>query len=360
MNAPALSMLRRDEKRAEQERKGQFVSALLICRKLQAYSLASQKAAPASKKNAAQIAISDALKIEACGNALRALSDEIRGQHPKLSALQSMDVATAMAGNSALSLSADQLKSLEAASRPFLSNYSRLAQQTQKLVKAAIDSTVAAEIAMTEMEQLLPSRETIEKQADALKEEKNGKANAIDGEIKELERKKAVLTRQVEGLRADVGRLEVQKQQQLAAVGALQGEPLAKLLANHSILVVEDDTASREYVVEMLARMGVSKKQIIATDDPRKALKIASGLADEGVPMLVLLDYALPHGKNGGDVVEDLRKNKSMHAEIVGMTAFKGIKEVNYGDPEIAVLTKPFDKGDFAHAIYWTLAKSKN
>ena len=89
-------------------------------------------------------------------------------------------------------------------------------------------------------------------------------------------------------------------------------------------------------------------------------MKIASDFADEGVPMLVLLDYALPYNTTGKQVAAELRKNKGMHAEIVGMTAFKGIKEINYGDPEIAVLTKPFDKGDFTHAICGTLARSKN
>ena len=361
MNAPNLSMLRRDEKKAEQERKGQFVSALLICRKLQAYKQALQKARNASSKPFDQTPISDSLKVEACGNAMRSLSDEIRRQHPQLSALQSMDVAAALAGNSALSLSTEQINSLGAASRPFFPNPSRLAQQTQKLVRAALDSTVAAIISKIELEgQLLPSRETIEKQAEALKDEKSRKADALDGEIKELEQKKAELARQVEMLRADVGRLEVQKQQQLAAVGALQGEPLAKLLANHAILVVEDDMASQEYVVRLLINMGISKNQIIATDDPRKALKMASDFSDEGVPMLVLLDYALPHNMTGGQVASELHKDKGARAKIVGMTAFKGIKEVNYGDPEIAVLTKPFDRKEFAHAIYGTLAKSKN
>jgi len=361
MNAPTLRMLRRDEKTAEQDRKGHFISALAICRKLNAYQLTLQKARDASSKHFDQISVSDSLKVEACGSALRSLADEVRKQHPRLSALQSMDVAYALAGNSAISLSAEQARSLEMASRPFLSSCSRLAQQTQKLVKAALDSTVAAEIAKTELEsQLIPSRETIEKQVEALKDKKNEQADTIIGELQALTQKKEILSQQVEGLKAEVGQLEAQKQQQLAELSAAsQASPLAKLLANHAILVVDDDMASREYVVAMLSYMGVSKAQIIATDDPREALKKASDLADEGVPMLVLLDYQLPH-KLGGQVAAELRKNKGMRAEIVGMTAFTGIKEVDYGDPGIAVLTKPFDKGEFTHAICGTLAKSKN
>ena len=360
---PSLSNIRKEEKRAEQERKGQFTSSLAICRKLHAYQLASRKVLPAPKKNEDQT-ISNVLKIEACGSALRSLAGEIRKQHPQISALQSMEVATALAGNSALSLSSEQMRSLEVASSPFFSSQSRLAQQTQKLVKAALGSTVAAEIAKTELEnQLLPSRETIEKQTEALKGQKNGKANALIGELQELTQKKEMLAQQVDELKAEVGQLEAQKQQRLAELGAAsQASPLAKLLANHAVLVVEDDVVSQELVVRMLTSMGIGKSQIIATADPREALKKASDLADEGVPMLVLLDYQLPY-KLGGQVARELRENKRMRAEIVGMTAFKGIKDVSYNDPgeqEIDVIIKPFDKGDVVRAISRTLAKSKN
>jgi CheY-like chemotaxis protein len=105
-----------------------------------------------------------------------------------------------------------------------------------------------------------------------------------------------------------------------------------------TILIAEDDPASRELLREILELQGY---QIIEAGDGQTALR----KTEEETPDLVLLDIQLPK-LNGFGVIRQLRQNPRLaYLRIVAVTAYamRGDKEKALDAGFDAYVTKPID-----------------
>ena len=104
-----------------------------------------------------------------------------------------------------------------------------------------------------------------------------------------------------------------------------------------TILIADDDSATRDMLIEFLTEEGYSP---VGVGD-------AAGMLDyynEHSPDLVLMDIRLPD-RSGLDILRDLKKGKNEQKPIVAMTAFGGsgvaIEAMRLGAYDY--ITKPFD-----------------
>jgi CheY-like chemotaxis protein len=100
------------------------------------------------------------------------------------------------------------------------------------------------------------------------------------------------------------------------------------------VLLVEDDSAAREAITELLSRRGL---EVLATDEGRKALE----LMEAWRPQLVLLDLQM-EGMGGREFrMEQMRRGRLARIPVMIMTGHPepGVE----GD---ATLTKPFTPED--------------
>ncbi len=105
------------------------------------------------------------------------------------------------------------------------------------------------------------------------------------------------------------------------------------------ILVVEDDTDTRDAIAQALGREGL---EVLATDEGRKALE----LMEAWRPALVLLDLHMAGMDGRAFRAEQKRRGRLSRIPVVLMT----------GDPEPAVdadvvLTKPFSTADLLAVV---------
>lgn len=111
-----------------------------------------------------------------------------------------------------------------------------------------------------------------------------------------------------------------------------------------TILVVEDDTALREFLCTALA----DEFEVAGAVSGEEAVELARRLR----PDVVLLDVMLP-GLSGLDVVRVIRSDPSLRdTPVLVMTAFS---EIDEGDAEAAganrFLAKPFDLQQLTAAV---------
>ena len=111
-----------------------------------------------------------------------------------------------------------------------------------------------------------------------------------------------------------------------------------------TILVVEDDTALREFLCTALAH----EFDVVGAGSGEEAVELARRLR----PDVVLLDVMLP-GLSGLDVVREIRADAELKdTPVLVMTAFS---EIEAGDAEEAganrFLAKPFDLQELTEAV---------
>lgn len=105
-----------------------------------------------------------------------------------------------------------------------------------------------------------------------------------------------------------------------------------------SVVIVEDDEAARELIVQYLAKLQLSNPIRLAEDGER-AVELLG--AEPGVPALVLLDVDLP-GRSGLDVLEWIRKDGRLAAVPVVMLT---------GSSELADVDRAYDLGISSYLV---------
>jgi DNA-binding response OmpR family regulator len=108
-----------------------------------------------------------------------------------------------------------------------------------------------------------------------------------------------------------------------------------KQLMGRLIFVVEDDEAVRRMVQRYLGRLG---HEVLAFANAEDALRGADRLlADGGAPTLLLTDWHLGTGMNGGQLADQMR----CHFPVMPTLFVTG--EPHHLPPAANVLEKPFD-----------------
>jgi len=103
------------------------------------------------------------------------------------------------------------------------------------------------------------------------------------------------------------------------------------------ILLVEDDTAIREALDEVLGELGY---EVVSAPDGRGGLQLA---AAEPEPCLILLDWRMPV-VDGPEFLRRLRElPRGTEFPVILSTADRSATAVSMGDQVAAVLSKPFD-----------------
>jgi PAS domain S-box-containing protein len=128
-----------------------------------------------------------------------------------------------------------------------------------------------------------------------------------------------------------------------APTPALQG-------GDETILVVEDDALTRNYVVSQLASLGY---KIVSASTGAEAL----ALVDQGATFdLLFADIIMPGGLNGRQLAEALAKRRpSLRVLFTSGYAENAVMVRDRLDPGIALLNKPYRKADLARRIRETL-----
>jgi CheY-like chemotaxis protein len=103
------------------------------------------------------------------------------------------------------------------------------------------------------------------------------------------------------------------------------------------ILLVEDDTAIREALDEVLGELGY---EVVSAPDGRGGLQLA---AAEPEPCPILLDWRMPV-VDGPEFLRRLRElPRGTEFPVILSTADRSATAVSMGDQVAAVLSKPFD-----------------
>jgi two-component system chemotaxis response regulator CheY len=103
------------------------------------------------------------------------------------------------------------------------------------------------------------------------------------------------------------------------------------------ILLVEDDTAIREALDEVLGELGY---EVVSAADGRGGLQLA---AAEPEPCPILLDWRMPV-VDGPEFLRRLRElPRGTEFPVILSTADRSATAVAMGDQVAAVLSKPFD-----------------
>jgi PAS domain S-box-containing protein len=122
---------------------------------------------------------------------------------------------------------------------------------------------------------------------------------------------------------------------------------------SEQILLVEDDEAVREPVLQVLQRIGY---QVLVAEEPVKAIEL---VVEEGKQIdLVVTDVVMP-GMNGRELVERLRE---LHPDlkVIYISGYTDNVIVQHGvlEERAAFLQKPFHPGDLAKKIREVLEES--
>jgi PAS domain S-box-containing protein len=125
--------------------------------------------------------------------------------------------------------------------------------------------------------------------------------------------------------------------------------PWAETREGAAILVVEDDSAVRAFVVATLEHAGY---RVLATASPAQAAALSDGLAE---PIdLLLTDLVMPGG-NGRDLAKRLLASRPSLRVLLMSGYDAAISEVS---PERRVLAKPFEAGELVSAVRAALSES--
>lgn len=129
-------------------------------------------------------------------------------------------------------------------------------------------------------------------------------------------------------------------------------EPLLLARAGERILVVEDETAIREYSVETLRELGY---EVLQAEDAPAALKVLSGQPEVD---LIFTDVGLP-GLNG-QALADMALTRHPGLKLLFTTGYAGtaIAKDNGRVPRVPVLQKPFNQQTLAKQIRAVLDNS--
>jgi PAS domain S-box-containing protein len=127
---------------------------------------------------------------------------------------------------------------------------------------------------------------------------------------------------------------------------AVLAPPPALPGGHETILVVEDDTLVRDYVVAQLQSLGYAA---LAAGDAAAAL----ALADHGAEFdLLFTDVIMPGGMNGRQLGEEMVRRRPL-LPVLYTSGYAESAVVRHGrlDPDIALLSKPYRKADLARAL---------
>jgi two-component system chemotaxis response regulator CheY len=103
------------------------------------------------------------------------------------------------------------------------------------------------------------------------------------------------------------------------------------------ILLVEDDTAIREALDEVLGELGY---EVVSAPDGRGGLQLAAAQPE---PCPILLDWRMPV-LDGPEFLRRLRElPRGTEFPVILSTADRSATAVSMGDQVAAVLSKPFD-----------------
>lgn len=110
------------------------------------------------------------------------------------------------------------------------------------------------------------------------------------------------------------------------------------------VLVVDDNEALRENLAEALQLEGYAVS--VAHDGPAALAR----LADEPPPRVVLLDYKMPGGMTGADLLARIRQDPRLEGvRVVMTTGSTGIRSLTAAAD--AVLMKPFGVRELLAAL---------
>src|SRR5690242_12131299 len=123
------------------------------------------------------------------------------------------------------------------------------------------------------------------------------------------ERSSTALTPGTEQLRGDVNELKC------PSAGTNQGDELFAALHNSSVLLIDDDPTTLDFVEKFLERAGYSR--IVATTDARKALPLIT----EKQPDIILLDLIMPE-VSGFEILSAIRAREDVrYTPVIILTA---------------------------------------
>lgn len=131
---------------------------------------------------------------------------------------------------------------------------------------------------------------------------------------------------------------EVDNYQESVPVSAVYGKPW--------ILIVEDNTELREYLIRLLG----NEYQVLTAENGIRGVELAT----EHVPDIILCDVMMP-GKDGFQVCRDLKTDfRTSHIPIVFLTARTdiGSKITGMNEGADAWLTKPFNKRELIICLH--------
>lgn len=130
-------------------------------------------------------------------------------------------------------------------------------------------------------------------------------------------------------------------------------EPKIKDLhsGHEHILVVEDDTLVRDYVVSQLSDLGY---QIISAADGKQAMEI---LQSEQIIDLLLTDVVLPEGLNGRQIAEQAIKLRPT-LRVLYTSGYTENSIVHHGrlDAGVLLLSKPYSREELANKVRLALS----
>ncbi len=133
----------------------------------------------------------------------------------------------------------------------------------------------------------------------------------------------------------------------LADKGTPEGEPAG---GNETILVVEDDPDVRQTTVELLEELGY---QVIEAEDGPSALRVLDKHSEID---LLFTDVVMPGGMKGPELAREVR-NRRPGTKVLYMSGYTeyGAFHDDMVETEGTLLSKPFQKGEFAEKLRLTL-----
>jgi len=123
-----------------------------------------------------------------------------------------------------------------------------------------------------------------------------------------------------------------------------RGTPI--LGRGETILVVEDDSLVRNYVVAQLETLGYTA---LATSNALKALELVDG----GSPFdLLFTDVIMPGGLNGRELAEEVAKRRP-GTRVLYTSGYTDSAIIHHGrlDEGVLLLSKPYRKSQLAHMV---------
>jgi signal transduction histidine kinase len=135
-----------------------------------------------------------------------------------------------------------------------------------------------------------------------------------------------------------------------AAMAANPEMPIIRAAGSEKLLVVDDDSDVRAFVIGLLSDLGYDVREAAHSEE---ALQVLENFA----PDLLILDFAMP-GMNGAETALELRE-KCAGAQILFISGFANSEALDAAIGDAPLLRKPFRPAELAAAVRSMLEERK-